>query len=231
MTQICTFGSVIKINRGTKNKDTGFCLCTACNSWLSDKKRKGHIDEKSNNRCPKNATEEQILDKVWLYIEGVHDVLTLKPDIPDVEVDTEEYEKHIVTLKEALLQGIRLAYSLDDDEVDAIIKPSDDEGDEIVLFETAEGGTGVLESITNENRFLTLALIHDIGKLQSDIGWLGRIFADLGLNKTFTAERYKNHESYGYMIIKNHIGSNNIINDYKMSILDDRHKYLNRCDY
>tara|TARA_B100000686_G_C16448492_1_gene790769 strand:+ start:169 stop:612 length:444 start_codon:yes stop_codon:yes gene_type:complete len=88
-----------------------------------------------------------------------------------------------------------------------------------------------MESITNENRFLTLALIHDIGKLQSDIGWLGRIFADLGLNKTFTAERYKNHESYGYMIIKNHIGSNNIINDYKMSILDDRHKYLNRCDY
>ena len=54
-----------------------------------------------------------------------------------------------------------------------------------------------MESITNENRFLTLALIHDIGKLQSDIGWLGRIFADLGLNKTFTAERYKNHESYG----------------------------------
>ena len=88
-----------------------------------------------------------------------------------------------------------------------------------------------MELITSENKFLTLALIHDIGKLQSDIGWIGRIFADLGLNKSFTAQRYKNHESNGYTIIQNNIASNNIINDYKMSILDERHEYLNRCDY
>lgn len=88
-----------------------------------------------------------------------------------------------------------------------------------------------MEELTKENRFLTLALLHDIGKVESDIGWLGRIFADLGINNSFSAERYKNHEQYGYTILKKYIDSKAIVKDYKASILDERHEYLNRCDY
>ena len=88
-----------------------------------------------------------------------------------------------------------------------------------------------MEKLTKENRFLSLALLHDIGKVESDIGWLGRIFADLGINNSFSAERYKNHEQYGYTILQKYIDSKAIVKDYKASILDERHEYLNRCDY
>ena len=88
-----------------------------------------------------------------------------------------------------------------------------------------------MEAITKENRLLTLALLHDIGKVQSDIGWLGRILADLGINRSFSANRYKNHEQYGYNILQKYIDSKAIVKDYKTSILDERHEYLNRCDY
>ena len=39
-----------------------------------------------------------------------------------------------------------------------------------------------MKKFTNDKEMYELALLHDIGKVYSDIGWLGRIFADLGIN-------------------------------------------------
>ena len=59
-----------------------------------------------------------------------------------------------------------------------------------------------MKKITNDKEMYELALLHDIGKVYSDIGWLGRIFADLGINKSNNAKMYKNHEELGIDLLK-----------------------------
>lgn len=80
-------GRIVHVNKGTnKNQEdgqeAGFVLCTVCNRWLFGEDRIGqHIDPDSNSHCPKNATEEDIIDRssssqwelmVWLSSEFRH---------------------------------------------------------------------------------------------------------------------------------------------------------------
>jgi len=77
-----------------------------------------------------------------------------------------------------------------------------------------------------------LALIHDIGKVCTDIGWFGRIFADIGFNKSFTAKNYKEHEKIGeLLLINNKSITNKDIKLYTDYLIIDRHELLQRCDY
>ena len=91
-----------------------------------------------------------------------------------------------------------------------------------------------MKKITDDKSMHELAIIHDIGKVASDIGWLGRIFADLGYNKSNNAKRYKNHEELGIGLLNNiAIKDNNseILNNYINNLINHRHELLERCDY
>ena len=77
-----------------------------------------------------------------------------------------------------------------------------------------------------------LALIHDIGKVYSDIGLLGRIFTDIGFNKSNNAKKYKDHEKIGQVLLMNNKTiTNEDIKLYIDHLITDRHHLLKRCDY
>ena len=87
----------------------------------------------------------------------------------------------------------------------------------------------MLSTIKNMHK---LALIHDIGKVHSDIGWLGRIFADMGFNKSINAKKYKDHEKIGQVLLMNNKTiTNKDIKLYIDHLITDRHQLLERCDY
>jgi ATP-dependent helicase YprA (DUF1998 family)/ribosomal protein L37AE/L43A len=153
-------GRIIHINKGTnKNQedgqDAGFVLCSACNRWLFGENRiEDHIDSESNSHCPKNAKEEDIIRGIILFTVGTHDVATLKfPPLKNLEQS--KIEAYYLTLKEALLQGLQIAFNLDESEVDGFItkEKNDNSKYDIILYETAEGGTGAIKALTTTPGF------------------------------------------------------------------------------
>ena len=91
-----------------------------------------------------------------------------------------------------------------------------------------------IKALTNEKKLYELALLHDIGKVSSDIGWLGRIFAELGLNKSLNARYYKNHEELGLQLImdlSNNNEDSDTVHNYNKNLIENRHELLERSDY
>ncbi len=167
-------GKIITINKGTRKsqrdgQESGFTLCSACNKWLfGEDKINDHINEESSRHCPKNATEEDIIKNIILYTDGTHDVATLNIPLP-ADIDQSLGEDFYVTLKESILQGIQVTLNVDENEIDGMIIPNPAKENEfsIILYETAEGGIGAIQALTNQNRFneiikRTLELLHDL---------------------------------------------------------------------
>ncbi|MHA1338826.1 MAG: DEAD/DEAH box helicase [Promethearchaeota archaeon] len=145
----------IRIKSKTTNKislDT-FNFCTACGSWL----RTNDVDEHVN-QCRKKGTSNNLFKDLWLFIEGNHDVIVFKfPYIPPKDVITLglgsiDQNSYYTTLKELILQSLILTYNLDESEINGFIKPiHGSENFSIVIFETEDGGTGILKSLLNTN--------------------------------------------------------------------------------
>jgi hypothetical protein len=167
-------GRLIHLNNGTKRneedgQENGFTLCIACNKWLfGEDNIEDHINQDKKRRtCPKNAKEEDILRKLILFTDGIHDIITIHiPKIKDLT--HESYKAFLITLKEALIRGIEIAFNLDEGEISGFVSniESKDGEMDIVIFETAEGGVGSLNSILQKNRFeqiisTTLELLHE----------------------------------------------------------------------
>ncbi|KKK79486.1 hypothetical protein LCGC14_2833020, partial [marine sediment metagenome] len=82
----------------------------------------------------------------WLFIDGNHDVVVF--DFPLIgDFDPTSY---YTTLKEAIIQSIMLTYNLEESEISSFLNPVPGKNEQsIVIFETEEGGTGVLKSLLN----------------------------------------------------------------------------------
>ena len=146
---------ILMINQGTKNRTEGFIICNACNQWLTGEKTiEKHYDPESFDRCRKNGKEEQLNRGLHLFTRGRHDVVLLDFDLPE-SVDIDKSENFYQTLKETLIQTIQISLDLSDKEIDGFINPHIDQDNafRIILFEKAEGGVGILKSLTNRNRF------------------------------------------------------------------------------
>ena len=140
-------GKIYMVNKGVRVKSKSsneislqtFNFCSACGQWLPEVKTEEHFEE-----CPKKGKHKNLYDKLWLIIEGNHDVITFNFPIlgnPDIE-------SYYTTLKETIIQSLFLTYNLDDSELNGFINPiSGKEEQSIVIFETEEGGTGVLKSL------------------------------------------------------------------------------------
>lgn len=148
---------IVVMNSGPKNQSEdssidGFALCTECNKWLlSDNAVEKHTTEDGKRACKNNATPEDILSDVELYSDGNHDTVTLTTPVTE---DVENVESFYRTLKEALYQGILVAFDLDAQELDSFLKPAADGNGEysIVFYETSEGGAGALHALVDEVR-------------------------------------------------------------------------------
>jgi hypothetical protein len=125
-----------------------------CNRWLtSEDQIESHVDEDDPD-CYANASEEAIKREIELFSEGQHDTVTLTTPLPS-DLEPEQTEEFYRTLKETVYQGILVAFDLDEEEIDTFVKPATGEHGQvtIVIYETSEGGAGVLHSLMDEARF------------------------------------------------------------------------------
>jgi len=143
-------GKIFVVNRGIiyKSKTTNekslqsFNFCSACNKWLYKSAVADHYEN-----CPKKSgIPINIYDDLWLFIEGNQDVVTFEFLLIE-DIDAVSY---YTTLKETILQSIMLTYNLDESDINGFINPLPGKKvHSIVIFETEEGGTGVLKSLLN----------------------------------------------------------------------------------
>ncbi|MHA1843404.1 MAG: DEAD/DEAH box helicase [Promethearchaeota archaeon] len=147
-------GKIYLINKGimikskTSNVTTlrPFNYCSACNKWLYESDVENHV-----NVCEKNGSERNLYKDLELFIEGNHDVVVF--NFPVIEnYNKEQIVSYYKTLKETIIQSLTLTYNLDESEINGFINPlpdSDNMEQSIVIFETQEGGSGVLKSLLN----------------------------------------------------------------------------------
>ncbi len=143
-------GKIFIVNRGiiVKSRTTNekslqsFNYCSMCNKWLYQSAVADHYEN-----CPKKAGAQiNIYEDLWLFIEGNQDVVSFKFLLVE-DVDAVSY---YTTLKETILQSIMLTYNLDESDINGFINPIPGKKEHsIVIFETEEGGTGVLKSLLN----------------------------------------------------------------------------------
>ena len=146
-------GRILRVNTGTRkteadHQENGFTLCTACNHWIfGEENVKRHLDP--NNRryhCWRNAKEEDIVKDLALYTESGHDVITFDCEPPG-EIQPEDYEAFYNTLAQAIIQGLQISMNIDAGEVSTFLLPADGGKFCILLYESAEGGAGILHAM------------------------------------------------------------------------------------
>lgn len=150
-------GNIVVVNRGQKTigedgelSGKGFVLCKKCNMWLtSDNAIKNHIGE--DGECKKNGTDEDIIKLIELYTKSNNDVMTLKITYDDAKKDIGFYK----TFMYAFTQAIQLSFDVDESEITSFLMKDIKNKDEfiIVVYETAPGGEGIIESLTTTTRF------------------------------------------------------------------------------
>jgi ATP-dependent helicase YprA (DUF1998 family)/ribosomal protein L37AE/L43A len=150
--------NIVLVNSGLRDSDDddidGFALCMECNRWLtSEDQIESHTEEGDNSGCYANASEEAIKRGIEIYSDGKHDTVTVTTGVPE-QVEAEKSEAFYRTLKEALYQGVLVAFDLDEEEIDTFLKPAPGDTGQftIVIYETSEGGAGVLHALMDTNR-------------------------------------------------------------------------------
>ena len=145
-------GKILRVNTGTRkaaadHQQNGFTLCTACNRWIfGEENEKKHIDPKGTNHCWRNAKEEDIVRNLTLYTESLHDVIILDC-IPSEDIEPENYEGFFDTLAQAIIQGLQISMNIDVGEISTFLIPRDEGKFGILLYESAEGGAGILHAM------------------------------------------------------------------------------------
>jgi len=139
-------GELLLVNYGLRASDeTGFRYCERCRSWIaSEGGEEAHADQNGRNHCPAGGSGEDIHHEVLLYVHGVHDLVTVEvPTPPD------DGERFGWSLAYALLGGFQVAFSADESELGAHVfdVPGDPLRKRILLYETDEGGTGLLRNL------------------------------------------------------------------------------------
>jgi len=179
-------GKIVSINHGPipSDKDeplAGFTLCTACNRWILAKNGiKDHLDSGNEmKRCWRKGTDENIIRNIILYTDTRHDVI--KIDVPTLleqdgnPLSEELFKSFFTTLAQAIIEGIQISMNVDVDEVRYFLMPDaeNNKKSSIILYETSEGGAGILESFLNRSTFhdvmrQALTILHENEEKQCD---------------------------------------------------------------
>lgn len=157
-------GRIIMVNEGPvqserNETERGFVLCTRCGRWLQGEESVGdHVDPQRGRSCRHGAVASDLAHNVALYTTGRVDVLTLDVPLPATVLVGQE-EMFYTTLATALLHATEIALNLDDSELNGFIAPHPGEHGRwrIILYETAEGGNGAVEALTNVERLAQIA--------------------------------------------------------------------------
>lgn len=127
-----------------------FNYCIACNQWIYSNSIEKHLTQGTPQACKNNATEKDILKNLLLFVKGSHDVIKFRFTCPDDVISKGEIfiNEFFITLKEVLLQSILLTFNMSERELGGIILSVPDSNEYfIVIYETEEGGIGVLKAL------------------------------------------------------------------------------------
>jgi hypothetical protein len=179
-------GKIVSINHGPipSNKDeplSGFTLCTACNRWIFGKNgAKDHVDSTNElKRCWRKGNDNNLIRNISLYTDTRHDVI--KIDVPEplnnegTALDESLLKPFFTTLAQAIIEGVQISMNVDVDEVRYFLMPDPKNKNKssIILYETSEGGAGILESLINRSQFhniirQALTILHEYDEKQCD---------------------------------------------------------------
>ncbi len=164
-------GTILAVNQGVRAAEDaeGFVLCPKCYEWLmSDKAIEKHVwTSQRQGDCVQHVRAEDLSATrgLRLFTQLQSDVLTVDAPLPQGGVGPQTF---YVTLQHALLQAVALALNLDSSELGGFLAPSptDPSRRVIVLYETEEGGAGVLASLCETPRWqmvvtTALELLHE----------------------------------------------------------------------
>ncbi|OQB27225.1 MAG: putative ATP-dependent helicase Lhr [Chloroflexi bacterium ADurb.Bin180] len=148
-------GRIVLVNAGPRQAEregqaSGFRLCTKCHRWLlgEDAVAK-HVAAGAEGGCRQKARESDVAPPLNLYTDVQTDVLELVVPRP-AGVPAEGARFFYTTLLHTWLQSIAVTLNLDERELGGFLTqhPTEPGQLNLVLYETAEGGAGVLESLT-----------------------------------------------------------------------------------
>lgn len=153
-------GRVIMVNRDSRQAEAqdqppGFTYCQRCQRWLTSERAINDHPQTTgkSGTCFRGARPDDIVRDVMLYNDSRHDVLTLDVPLPD-DVDATQAESFYTTLLHTFTQALAVAMELDAGELGGFVSQRPEVGDHklIVLYETAEGGSGAVEALTDPAR-------------------------------------------------------------------------------
>ena len=148
-------GRVLIVNRGPRkakedDASMGFAYCQACNRWLvSENAVENHTGD--DGKCSQNANADQVLLGIHLFTRTKNDVVTIDCPLPEGVGDVDGF---YITLLNTLEQALGVSMELDEREVSGFVSdvPEDPDRKRLVMYETAEGGTGAVQSLTDPHR-------------------------------------------------------------------------------
>jgi len=154
-------GRILEVNKGpTPALDVGietkgFTLCTACSRWILSKNGiKEHLEDNVYKKCWRGATQDDIIENIVLYIDSMHDVLTIDCKLPEY-LKIADYKSFYIMLSQAIMEGLQISMNVDEDELNSFLTPNPKNSDKsvIVIYEVDEGGAGILKSLEETATF------------------------------------------------------------------------------
>ena len=155
----------IAFNENGECQAEPFTYCEACNQWLNRGDIEKHLTQGDDEGtgCKNRATRQDIIQNLLLYTRGSHDLIRLQFVCPeDIKSEGDvAISEYYITLKEMILQSILIAFNMSERELGSILMPfPNTPGFLIIIYESEEGGIGVLKSLTSSpprwERFLKM---------------------------------------------------------------------------
>jgi hypothetical protein len=144
-------GHVMQANLGLMRSDGNFSLCGKCRQWNPDP-----TEHYSGDSECKPASENYI-DNVVIFNNGLHDMAVLDVTAPDgTDADVYAY-----TLAYAFMAAMGTRFGVEESELNGTVYPvtGQPRTRKILLYETDEGGIGVLDRMTEAPTWQAVAAL------------------------------------------------------------------------
>lgn len=125
-----------------KDGEYGFSIDLENHKWLSRADRE--------EMASQGKTQEHLLHHLALYVESQNDVLYLELNDPHPRNE----EGFSYTLLHILLQATARVLNLEDNELNGFVQIRESAPYRIIIFESAEGGTGILQAVAESSALI-----------------------------------------------------------------------------
>lgn len=155
-----------RINLGWQSSrdHSGFWIDPKTGKWSKEVVQKTPKTSKSKSKMRNAETliaiktqenlvenDDQNLQKIVPYVEDTHNLLIFEPKLLHLSTDPKEF---MATLQAALHRAIEQVYQIEGSELFVEPAPSPDERNLLLIYESGEGGSGVLRNIVHQPQAL-----------------------------------------------------------------------------